>query len=132
MKADMEQDGRSQTDVAAVEPLFKEVQTKVHSAILRPTVRTQYQRAAFHIPFDATVRISLDTNLRMYKELPDNSNPLWRSDWGRCQSTATPAPASDSPVSSSDSLSDDSIGFLAWRSYAQIHELEICFRVVST
>ena len=82
MAADMAAAGRAQSDIDAVEPLFSDVQKKVLSAILRPTVRTQYQRCAFQIPFDATVRISLDTNLRMYKELPDEENPLWSSDMG--------------------------------------------------
>ena len=31
-------------------------------------IRTQYNRTAFQIPFDATVRVSLDTNLAMIKE----------------------------------------------------------------
>ena len=34
-------------------------------------IRTQYNRAAFQVPFDATVRISLDTNLAMIKENTD-------------------------------------------------------------
>lgn len=91
MKEDMIAEGRTQKDIDAVEPLFCAVQKKVHSAILRPTVRTQYQRCAFQIPFDATVRISLDTNLRMYKELPDEENPLWSSDMG----LLTPRPMGD-------------------------------------
>lgn len=91
MKADMAAQGRQQKDVDAVQPLFCAVQKKVFSAILRPTVRTQYQRCAFQIPFDATVRVSLDTNLRMYKELPDEENPLWSWDMG----LLTPRPAHD-------------------------------------
>lgn len=35
-------------------------------------VRTQYMRTAFQIPFDSTVRISLDTNLVMIKENPED------------------------------------------------------------
>ena len=35
-------------------------------------IRTQYLRTAFQIPFDSTVRISLDTNLTMIKENPDD------------------------------------------------------------
>lgn len=31
-------------------------------------MRTQYMRVAFQIPFDATVRVSLDTNLCMISE----------------------------------------------------------------
>lgn len=47
---------------------------------LRPVIRTQYMRTAFQIPFDATVRISLDTNLAMLKEGVDEGDgvPLQR------------------------------------------------------
>lgn len=40
----------------------------INSKQLFPTMRTQYMRTAFQIPFDATVRISLDTNLCMISE----------------------------------------------------------------
>ena len=43
--------------------------TEITSAIsnkqLRPVMRTQYMRTAFQIPYDATVRVSLDSNLCM-------------------------------------------------------------------
>ena len=45
-----------------------EVCQAINSKQLVPTVRTQYMRTAFQIPFDATVRISLDTNLCMLTE----------------------------------------------------------------
>jgi hypothetical protein len=80
MKADMLADGSERNDIDAVEPLFHAVQKKVQSAFLRPTVRTQYQRCAFQIPSDATVRITLDSNLCVYKELPDEINSLWSLD----------------------------------------------------
>ena len=51
--------------------MFQEVQRVVDSKQLHPMIRTQYMRTAFQIPFDATVRISLDTNLTMIKENPD-------------------------------------------------------------
>lgn len=50
---------------------FQEVQQAVDSKQLRPMIRTQYNRTAFQVPFDATVRISLDTNLAMIKENTD-------------------------------------------------------------
>ncbi|GIL87349.1 hypothetical protein Vretifemale_15424 [Volvox reticuliferus] len=52
--------------------LFMEVYKAVDSKQLKPLVRTQYMRTAFQIPFDATVRISLDTNLCMIKENPED------------------------------------------------------------
>jgi VTC domain len=131
MKADMLAQGRQPKDVDAVEPLFRAVQQKVHSALLRPTVRTQYQRTAFQIPFDATVRISLDTKLRLYKELPDIDNPLWGRDWGhtprpsagavgpspkhlRARTAGRSNAGAAASEMSSESGADDSIEFLAW------------------
>ena len=52
--------------------MFQEVQKVVDSKQLHPMIRTQYMRTAFQIPFDATVRVSLDTNLTMIKENPDS------------------------------------------------------------
>lgn len=47
----------------------------IDSKQLQPLVRTQYMRTAFQIPFDATVRVSLDTNLVMLKETPEGDVP---------------------------------------------------------
>ena len=48
---------------------------------LAPMIRTQYMRTAFQIPYDATVRISMDTNLTMIKENADGAkNTLLASD----------------------------------------------------
>lgn len=47
------------------------MQQVVDSKQLNPMIRTQYMRTAFQIPFDATVRVSLDTNLAMIKENPN-------------------------------------------------------------
>jgi hypothetical protein len=43
--------------IAATSALFTEVQRVVDSKQLKPMIRTQYQRTAFQIPFDPTVRI---------------------------------------------------------------------------
>eukprot|EP00967_Tisochrysis_lutea_P026041 scaffold30115_cov21-Tisochrysis_lutea.AAC.2 len=59
-------------DKAAFADLFTEVFNAVDSKQLRPFVRTQYMRTAFQIPFDATVRVSLDTNLCMIRENPED------------------------------------------------------------
>lgn len=51
--------------------LFTECQDQVVGKQLEPMMRTQYMRVAYQIPFDASVRVSLDTNLLMMKENPD-------------------------------------------------------------
>lgn len=60
--------GKSDTEVAEWSQLATEVKQAINSKQLLPTLRTQYMRTAFQIPFDATVRISLDTNLCMINE----------------------------------------------------------------
>jgi len=50
------------------ETLVREMVQVVQSKQLVPTMRTQYMRTAFQIPFDATVRVSLDTNLCLISE----------------------------------------------------------------
>ena len=63
--------GKSEEEIQKFATLFQEVQQAVDSKQLNPMIRTQYMRTAFQIPFDATVRISLDTNMAMIKENPD-------------------------------------------------------------
>jgi hypothetical protein len=46
----------------------------IDSKQLVPKCRTQYYRTAFQIPFDASVRVSLDTNLCMITEKFSESN----------------------------------------------------------
>lgn len=65
--------------------LYKEIQTAIITKHLRPMVRTFYKRCAFQLPNDASVRLSLDSNLVMIKECTDetlkaNSGPIkqWR------------------------------------------------------
>ncbi len=55
--------GATSDEVDDWETLGCEMIQAVQSKQLVPTMRTQYTRTAFQIPFDATVRISLDTNL---------------------------------------------------------------------
>lgn len=62
---------KTDNDKETFKKFFQEVQQAVDSKQLRPMIRTQYNRAAFQVPFDATVRISLDTNLAMIKENTD-------------------------------------------------------------
>lgn len=58
----------SESEVDDWETLVREMVQVVQSKQIVPTMRTQYMRTAFQIPFDATVRISLDTNLCMISE----------------------------------------------------------------
>lgn len=60
--------GKSQKEVDEWENLVREITQVIASKQLVPTCRTQCMRTAFQIPFDATVRISLDTNLCMISE----------------------------------------------------------------
>lgn len=60
--------GKSQKECDEWETLVREITQVCVSKQLVPTCRTQCMRTAFQIPFDATVRISLDTNLCMISE----------------------------------------------------------------
>ena len=77
---EMRDKGKPDGEIEAFAQLFTECQKQVDSKQLRPMIRTQYMRTAFQIPFDATVRISLDTNLTMIKESVDEGDgvPLGR------------------------------------------------------
>lgn len=69
--ADLRAAGKTDKEIERFSVLFKEVQQQIDAKQLRPFIRTQYMRTAFQIPFDSTVRISMDTNLCMIKENPD-------------------------------------------------------------
>ena len=64
----MKKKGASEAELDDWETLVREMVQVVQTKQLGPTMRTQYMRTAFQIPFDATVRISLDTNLCMISE----------------------------------------------------------------
>ena len=67
-KREMLKKGKSQRECDEWETLVREITQVISSKQLVPTMRTQYMRTAFQIPFDATVRVSLDTNLCMISE----------------------------------------------------------------
>jgi uncharacterized membrane protein YidH (DUF202 family) len=67
-KQKMIDSGKSLQEVEEWEQLVREITQVCVSKQLVPTVRTQCMRTAFQIPFDATVRVSLDTNLCMISE----------------------------------------------------------------
>jgi len=64
----MAKGGSTQDEADDWECLVREITQASSSKQLVPTMRTQYMRTAFQIPFDATVRVSLDTNLCMISE----------------------------------------------------------------
>lgn len=72
---DLRAAGKTDSAIEAYTKMFVEVQQVVDSKQLQPMIRTQYMRTAFQIPFDATVRVSLDTNLVMLKETPEGDIP---------------------------------------------------------
>ena len=78
----MREKGKSEEDIKEWSDLAQEVIQAITSKQLVPTMRTQYMRTAFQIPFDATVRISLDTNLCMISERSDEvtSGTRWYRD----------------------------------------------------
>ena len=67
-RAEMKKKGSTEAELCRWEALVREMVQVVQTKQLVPTMRTQYMRTAFQIPFDATVRISLDTNLCMISE----------------------------------------------------------------
>jgi len=80
--------GKSAEDIKDWYDLASEVIQAINSKQLIPTMRTQYMRTAFQIPFDATVRVSLDTNLCMISERTKATMNLER--WYRDPHTSVP------------------------------------------
>lgn len=73
--------GKKEDDIAEYQQLATEIAQVIQSKQLFPTMRTQYMRTAFQIPFDASVRVSLDTNLTMINERTPET--LSRERWYR-------------------------------------------------
>ncbi len=84
--------GKSDGEIAKFRKFFVEAQRVVDAKQLRPMIRTQYMRTAFQIPFDSTVRVSLDTNLCMIKENPADGPTCHVA--GRCDACCYPSLAS--------------------------------------
>lgn len=59
---------RSEEEQTAFKDLATEILAKMHVYNLKPVLRTQCGRAAFQRGADQTVRVSIDTDLRMYAE----------------------------------------------------------------
>ncbi|CAM9151086.1 unnamed protein product [Chrysoparadoxa australica] len=64
-EANLRAKGNSEETIREWRSLAVECLQAITSKQLQPTMRSQYMRTAFQIPFDATVRVSLDTNLCM-------------------------------------------------------------------
>jgi uncharacterized membrane protein YidH (DUF202 family) len=89
--ADLDKKGKNENEKKKFAEFFSEVQRAVDSKQLRPMIRTQYMRTAFQIPFDSTVRVSLDTNLCMIKENPEDAPSCHESGrWRRDPALPTP------------------------------------------
>ena len=65
---------KSKEEIQSFRKLFTEIQNSIESKLLQPTMRTQYMRVAYQIPFNPTVRVSLDTNLNMMCENAEASD----------------------------------------------------------
>ncbi|KAK4954026.1 vacuolar transporter chaperone [Elasticomyces elasticus] len=74
---------KSETEIADLEQLAREIQYRVISRRFVPVTRSFYNRTAFQLPGDARVRISLDTELTMVRE--DNTDGRTRAgdNWRR-------------------------------------------------
>lgn len=84
----MRKKNKKPEDIEEWDSLASEVIQAISSKQLVPTMRTQYMRTAFQIPFDATVRISLDTNLCMINERTEETMTGQR--WYRDPSVKVP------------------------------------------
>uniref|UniRef100_A0A7S0WG32 SPX domain-containing protein n=1 Tax=Pyramimonas obovata TaxID=1411642 RepID=A0A7S0WG32_9CHLO len=92
--ADAEAAGQSAESLADLRRLFTEIYQQIDTKQLQPVMRTQYMRTAYQIPFDATVRISLDSNLSMVLENPE-AGPSTSSQNRWCRDPASPLPRSE-------------------------------------
>ncbi len=79
MEAEMrEKGGTTEKAIEEWKELSIQCLQAVASKQLVPKLRTQYMRTAYQIPYDATVRISLDTNLNMINESKPGAHRWYR------------------------------------------------------
>jgi len=81
--------GKSQQEIEDWNSLASEIIQAINSKQLVPTMRSQYMRTAFQIKNDASVRISLDTNLCMIYER--DTAVMLGDRWYRDPTKAVPA-----------------------------------------
>ena len=60
--------------------LFRDWREAIDNKGIGPLVRTQCRRTAFQVPNDSTVRLSLDTELKMFAEDPAGGPTCFESD----------------------------------------------------
>ncbi len=78
-EADMrEKSGVTEESIETWKQLSIQCLQAITSKQLVPTMRTQYMRTAYQIPYDATVRLSLDTNLNMINDSDPGTNRWYR------------------------------------------------------
>ncbi|ORY25634.1 putative vacuole fusion, non-autophagic-related protein [Naematelia encephala] len=70
-------------EIENVKQLASEIQYAVITRKLRPVMRTFYNRTAFQLPGNATVRISLDTELSMVREDNFDGKDRTHGNWRR-------------------------------------------------
>lgn len=77
-EAELRKKGQSEEQIEEWRTLVVETLQAITFKQLTPCVRSQYMRTAFQIPFDATVRVSLDTNLCMINDRDPGPNRWYR------------------------------------------------------
>ncbi|OCF54818.1 vacuolar transporter chaperone 4 [Kwoniella mangroviensis CBS 10435] len=74
---------KTEKEVEGMKQLANEIQYAIITRKLRPVMRTFYNRTAFQLPGNATVRISLDTELTMVREDNFDGNDRTHGNWRR-------------------------------------------------
>ncbi|OCF37019.1 vacuolar transporter chaperone 4 [Kwoniella heveanensis BCC8398] len=74
---------KTEKEVEGMKQLANEIQYAIITRKLRPVMRTFYNRTAFQLPGNASVRISLDTELTMVREDNFDGNDRTHGNWRR-------------------------------------------------
>ncbi|WWC62681.1 uncharacterized protein I303_105278 [Kwoniella dejecticola CBS 10117] len=74
---------KTEKEVEGMKQLANEIQYAIITRKLRPVMRTFYNRTAFQLPGNASVRISLDTELTMVREDNFDGNDRTNGNWRR-------------------------------------------------
>ncbi|WVR06424.1 hypothetical protein IAU60_003455 [Kwoniella sp. DSM 27419] len=74
---------KTEKEAEGMKQLANEIQYAIITRKLRPVMRTFYNRTAFQLPGNATVRISLDTELTMVREDNFDGNDRTHGNWRR-------------------------------------------------
>lgn len=94
--AKLRESGRkSESELEELATLSTEIQQTVKEKSLKPCLRTFYNRTAFQLPGDASVRISLDTDLAMIKEAGLVNGQHWRREDVECNFPFQELPSSE-------------------------------------